>query len=178
MQSFKAISASLLAILIVGVLGYWALRTLEPGNIHAEREKNRTLEERNKELEEEVANLRDQLALLAPPEPAPEENQEVGLEETPLPPSAPSKYQTLINDLQKLADDKVYMKIGSKGTRVGTVQTFLNIYFNTKKRIDNDYGKNMKTDVANFQKAVGLPADGEAGPATYLKMIDWLTKDS
>ena len=22
------------------------------------------------------------------------------------------------------------------------------------------------------------PADGEAGPATYLKMIDWLTKDS
>ena len=178
MQSFKAILASLLAILIVGVLGYWALRTLEPGNIHAEREKIKALESENEDLRAEVEDLQNKLAELQPPEPAPEENQEVGLEEQPLPPSAPSKYQTLINDLQKLADDKVYMKVGSKGTRVGTVQTFLNIYFNTNKRIDNDYGKNMKTDVANFQKAVGLPADGEAGPATYLKMIDWLTKNS
>ena len=178
MQNLKAILAVLLAILIVGVLGYWALRTLEPGNIHVEREKNRALEERNKELEKEVADLRDRLALLTPPEPAPEENQEIGLEEKPLSPSAPSKYQTLTNDLQKLTDDKIYMKVGSKGTRVGTVQTFLNIYFNTNKKIDNDYGKGMKTDVVNFQKAIGLPADGEAGPATYLKMIDWLKKNS
>src|SRR3990167_567760 len=102
MQSFKAILASLLAILIVGVLGYWALRTLEPGNIHAEREKIKALESENEDLRAEVEDLQNKLAELQPPEPAPEENQEVGLEEQPLPPSAPSKYQTLINDLQKL----------------------------------------------------------------------------
>ena len=68
------------------------------------------------------------------------------------------------------------MKVGSKGTRVGTVQNFLNLYFKTSKKIDNDFGATMKADVIKFQKAVGLTADGQTGPTTYLKMIDWLKK--
>ena len=68
------------------------------------------------------------------------------------------------------------MKLKSKGTRVGTVQEFLNIYNNTSKKVDNDYGAGTKTDVVNFQKKEGLTADGEAGPTTFVKMIDWLKK--
>ena len=68
------------------------------------------------------------------------------------------------------------MKVGSKGTRVGTVQNFLNLYNKTSKRVDNDYGKTTKTDVIAFQKAVGLTQDGETGPTTYKKMIEWLKK--
>ncbi|MCE9548824.1 peptidoglycan-binding protein [Candidatus Nomurabacteria bacterium] len=66
------------------------------------------------------------------------------------------------------------MKEKSRGTRVGTVQTFLNIYNGTTKKVDNDYGAGTKADVIKFQKAVGLTADGEAGPSTFAKMIDWL----
>ena len=68
------------------------------------------------------------------------------------------------------------MKEKSYGTRVGTIQTFLNIYNNTTKKVDNDYGAGTKTDVIKFQKAEKITADGEAGPSTFLKMIDWLKK--
>ncbi len=173
MQNLRAVLLLIVAVLAVGALGWWAIRTIEPGDIHAEREKQKALAERNRELEKEMADLKDQLALLQPPE----ETEQIVEEESPPPaPEQSSKYASLISELQKLIDDKVYMKVGSKGTRVGTVQNFLNIYFKTNKRIDNDYGKGMKTDIINFQKAVGLAADGEAGPVTYQKMIDWLKK--
>lgn len=68
------------------------------------------------------------------------------------------------------------MKEKSQGTRVGTLQAFLNIYNNTSKKVDNDFGAGTKTDVINFQKAEKLLADGEAGPGTFQKMIDWLKK--
>ncbi|MCF7831876.1 MAG: peptidoglycan-binding protein [Candidatus Pacebacteria bacterium] len=87
-----------------------------------------------------------------------------------------SEHASLISALQKLIDDKIYMKVGSRGTRVGSVQEFLNIYHTKQVRADNDYGAGTKTRVAEFQKAVGVTADGETGPQTYQKMIDWLKK--
>jgi len=84
------------------------------------------------------------------------------------------KNQTLINELQKLADNKVYLKLKSQGPAVGSVQKFLNLYNKTSNRIDNDYGTSTVTAVKNYQKAVGITADGETGPSTYLKMITWL----
>lgn len=87
-----------------------------------------------------------------------------------------SEHASLIQALQKLVDDKIYMKVGSRGTRVGSVQEFLNIYHTKQVRVDNDYGAGTKTRVAEFQKAVGVTADGETGPQTYQKMIDWLKK--
>lgn len=83
-------------------------------------------------------------------------------------------YSDLISRLQGLVDDVVLMKEGSRGTRVGTVQEFLNLYNDTTGGIDNDYGPGTKSKVAAFQKAEGLSADGQAGPNTYKKMIDWL----
>jgi hypothetical protein len=95
--------------------------------------------------------------------------------ETPVEVST-SEHSSLISALQKLIDDKIYMKVGSRGTRVGSVQEFLNIYHTKQVRADNDYGAGTKTRVAEFQKAVGVTADGETGPQTYQKMIDWLKK--
>jgi len=87
-----------------------------------------------------------------------------------------SEYASLTQALQKLIDEKIYMKVGSRGTRVGIVQEFLNIYHTKQARADNDYGAGTKTRVSEFQKTVGVTADGETGPQTYQKMIDWLKK--
>ncbi len=105
---------------------------------------------------------------------------------TPAPPSSTPSSQTpsttsgehenLIADLQELVDDNVLMKKGSRGTRVGTVQEFLNIYNGTDSKIDNDYGATTENQIKAFQKAEGLTSDGQAGPGTYTKMIEWLRK--
>ena len=116
-----------------------------------------------------MAENKEDEVIAEEPLPAPSEN------ESPAP-QPNSKYQTLIGELNKLISDNIFMKVGSRGTRVGTIQNFMNIYNKTSKKVDNDYGEGTKTDVANFQKAAGLPADGQAGPATYQKMIDWLKK--
>lgn len=180
MENFKFGIISVLALAGVGVLGYWAFMTLEPGDLHALRQEIRDLREENKDLQKEIARLESELGtaqaeknkLAASATPQPTITAESG---TP-PEAVAYKHQSLINELQKLINDKVYMKEGSKGTRVGTVQKFLNLYNNTSNKVDNDYGPSMKTAVTAFQKAVGITADGETGPATYQKMIDWLKK--
>jgi hypothetical protein len=86
----------------------------------------------------------------------------------------PEKHQVLIAELEKLIADTIYMKVGSRGTRVGTVQKFLNLYLDKDLTVDNDYGNGTKSRVAAFQKTEGLSADGQAGPVTYKAMIDWL----
>ena len=183
MQNFKFILSSIIVLILLSLVGYWAVANLEPGSVHAEREKRKELEKINKELEKEIKDLKERLALLQPEveeEPVaavgtrdaittaePEENQ-----------NEPSKYQSLIDQLQKMAEDKVSLKEKSKGTRVGAVQTFLNIYNNTSKRVDNDYGASTKAAVADFQKKEGLTADGQVGSSTLLKMIAWLENNS
>lgn len=173
MEDFKFILISIIILASVGLLGYWAVSTLEPGDVYLSRQKEKELTERNQALLKEVADLKSKLASL--------EAEQAPVEETPEPTPEPTettplKHQSLINDLQKLITDKVFMKEKSKGSRVGTVQTFLNIYNKTSKKVDNDYGPGMKQDVMNFQKAEGITADGETGPNTYSKMIEWLKK--
>jgi murein L,D-transpeptidase YcbB/YkuD len=180
MENLKFILVSLIVLIIVSLLGYWAFVSLQSGGEHASAEKIDKLESENEKLTKEVTELKKELALLTPKEEEkPVEPKVEPKTETPTA-SAPTKttykQQTLINELQKLIDDKVYMKQGSQGTRVGTVQKFLNLYNKTNNKVDNDYGASTKKAVAAFQKAVGLTADGEAGPSTFQKMIDWLKK--
>ncbi len=85
-------------------------------------------------------------------------------------------YGDLENALQKLIDDNVLMKNGSRGTRVGTIQEFLNVYNGTDSKMDNDFGATTENQVKAFQKTEGLSADGQTGPNTYKKMIEWLKK--
>ena len=91
--------------------------------------------------------------------------------------STSSQYAGLISRLEGLVADNVLMKGGSRGTRVGTVQEFLNVYNGTNNRVDNDYGPGTETRVREFQRAQNLTADGQTGPNTYRKMIEWLQKN-
>ncbi len=177
MEKFKFALLFIITIACLGLLGYWAFTTIEPGDAHFYKEQQLELEEKNRTLMEEVGDLKNELALLQSEQEASEPENPEPIQPAEKPPvTIAYKYQSLINELQKLIDGNIFMKVGSKGTRVGTIQTFLNIYNKTTKKVDNDYGAGLKTDVMNFQKAVGITADGETGPATYKKMIDWLKK--
>src|SRR3989338_3652893 len=169
-EKLKVILLFIIILSVVTLLGYWSIVTLNPASVVVEKQKQAELEKENGELKRKVAELTNQLRAL----------EDAQTEETdePSPTTAPaaSKYQGLINDLEKLVTDNVFMKEKSQGARVGTVQTFLNIYNNTSKLVDNDYGPGTKTDVMNFQKAESITADGEAGPGTFRKMIEWLKK--
>ncbi len=176
METLKSWMLSVCVLAVVGGLGYFAFTSMESGAEHVKNEKISQLEEENERLEKEVEDLTKELDKYKPAEvvvetPAPEESVAPVSQEPQV-----YKHQTLINELQKLITDNVNMKLGSKGTRVGTVQKFLNVYNNTNNKIDNAYGANMKKAVLAFQKAEGLTADGNAGPSTYQKMIDWLKK--
>lgn len=184
MENFKFLLSSIIALMVLGLVGYWAIFTIEPGAAHVDKQKQKELEEQNESLTKEVAELKNELRLLqgspAPttsvntPPPTPTTSTQPA-PTTPAPTTtSSSSNQTLINELQKLIDDKVVMKEKSRGTRVGTVQRFLNLYNDTAKRVDNDYGKGTVADVTAFQRAEGLKADGETGPTTYSKMIEWL----
>lgn len=177
MENFKFILFSILILALLGFAGYWAFSTIESGSTHVDTQKQKELEDKNEELEKEVADLKRQISLLE----LEKEEQEIvnnNVQEPVTTPTTPtvtvSKYQSLINDLQKLVDDNIFLKSKSQGPAVGTVQKFLNIYNNTSNKIDNDYGPSTITAVKNFQKAQGLTSDGEAGVNTFKKMISWL----
>lgn len=161
--------------MIVVLVGYWAVFTIEPWSVHLEKQKQKELAEKNEQLEAELERLKNELGAIQPEAPivvTPVDEERKPPETSP----TSSKHQTLISELEKLITANVFMKVGSQGTRVGTVQNFLNIYNKTSKTVDNDYGPGTKTDVTNFQKAVGITADGEAGPGTFRKMVEWLKK--
>ncbi len=176
MENFKFILFSIIILAGVGILGYWAVRTIEPGNTYAAKQKQIELEEKNQNLQKEIVKLKSELLALQTPK------KEETIVEKPTetiktnPTPATSKYKDMIAEFEKMIKDNVLMKEKSQGTRVGTLQAFLNIYNNTSKKVDNDFGAGTKTDVINFQKAEKLLADGEAGPGTFQKMIDWLKK--
>ncbi len=177
METLKSWVFSILILAVLGGLGYFAFTSMESGAEHAKNEKISMLEDENETLKKEVEDLTKELEKYRPAEvvKVPEVTTEEPVAEAPQEPSV-YKNQALINELQKLITDNVNMKLGSKGTRVGTVQKFLNIYNNTNNKIDNAYGESMKKAVLAFQKKEGLTADGNANPATYQKMIDWLKK--
>jgi peptidoglycan hydrolase CwlO-like protein len=169
MENFKSVLISLIILSALALLGFWAFTNLESGSTHEYRQQIKELENKNKDLEKEVANLSERLEELEPE--SGEEEEETPKQDTAQP---VYKYQTLISELEQLIADNIVMKEKSRGSRVGTIQNFLNLYNNTQKRVDNDYGKTTKADVIAFQKAVGLTATGETNKDTYLKMIEWL----
>lgn len=178
MENFKFILGSIVVLAFIALGGYWAFSTIQSGGEYVNAKQIKDLQSENEELKDEIKKLRDELLVLQPevkeeeivsPSPSP-------VQPEPKPAVTVYKNQTLIDELQELIDDKIFLKLKSAGTRVGTVQNFLNIYNKTSNRVDNDYGESTKAAVVAFQKAQGLTADGEAGPSTFAKMIDWLKK--
>lgn len=192
MENFKFILSSIFIMALLGFAGYWAFSTIESGSTHVDKQKQKELEQTNIDLEKQVADLTRQISLLqiAKDEQA-QKDQAVLDAQASVPIVLPTptniktttptttktpvlKYQSLINDLQKLVDGNIFLKLKSQGLAVGTLQKFLNIYNNTSNKVDNDYGASTVTAIKNFQKAQGLTADGASGPSTYKKMISWL----
>lgn len=182
MENFKFTLFSILVLFLLGSAGYWAFSTIESGSSHVDSQRQKELEIKNNELVEEILELKKQISLFqADNELLLKKSQlkeEVEKKEIVTIPTTPniivSKNQGLINELQKLIDGNIYLKLKSKGTAVGTIQMFLNIYNKTNNKIDNDYGVSTVTVVKNFQKSQGLTTDGEVGPNTYKKMISLL----
>jgi len=173
MDKFNFFLFSIVVLVLVGLVGYWAVTTIQSGSEHASAEEIKKLENENEELKKEAQKLKSELGYLTT-EVENNKEKELAIETTGSAPVIANEHQELIDELQKLIDDNVVIKLKSRGTRVGTVQKFLNIYNNTSNRIDNDYGASTQKAVIEFQKAQGLTADGEASKATFSKMIDWL----
>ena len=173
MDKLKFALLSIVVLSLLGIAGYWAVVTIQSGNESVTSQRVKQLEKENGDLAKEVKDLESKLGTL-----------KAGLQtqiqiNTPSPVvSSPTAYknQGLINELQKLIDGNIFLKLGSKGTQVGTVQKFLNIYNNTSSKVDNDYGASTVKVVTAFQKDQGLGADGQAASSTFTKMINWLKK--
>ncbi|MDQ3076004.1 MAG: peptidoglycan-binding protein [bacterium] len=159
MENFKTTLLVAVAILIVGSLGYWAFSTIDSGSEYSKKQKEQKIVKEN--------NLSEPMV------PLDSVSEATGENTNPVP-EANLKHQVLIGELQGLIDDNINMKLKSRGTRVGTVQNFLNIYNGTTNKLDNSYGEGMKKLVTAFQSATGLPATGDAGPSDFMKMIEWL----
>lgn len=186
MENFKFILFSIFIIAVLGLGVFWAFKTIETGSTHVDNQKYKELELKNQELEKELSVIKRELSFF--------KNEKIEIEtkavedlvkeEIPVkdvavtPPTVTKpvvlKYQTLINELQKMVNNKVVLKLKSQGPNVGSVQKFFNIYNNTSNKIDNDYGSNTVNLVKAFQKSQGLTANGEAGSSTFIKMINWL----
>lgn len=167
---------SIVILTLVGLLGYWAVITLQSGTEHETNQKIEQLQEENNSLKEETEKQKSELGTLQAEldEIIKKESEAQAKISEPELVKISKERQDLVNELQKLITSNVFMKLKSNGTRVGTVQKFLNIYNNTSLVVDNDYGESTKKAIILFQKAEGLTADGEAGPSTFKKMIDWL----
>jgi murein L,D-transpeptidase YcbB/YkuD len=177
MDKLKFALFSVVVLSIVGVVGYWAVATIQSGSEHSKSAKIKQLEQENEDLRGQVEAMADELdTTQARLEEFVVKEEELAEQEAEPEVVVPDtyKHQTLISELEKLAKDKVFMKEGSRGSRVGTVQKFLNVFNKTSKKVDNDYGPGTVSDVKAFQKDQGLTSDGEAGAQTFNKMIDWL----
>ncbi|MCC7469607.1 MAG: peptidoglycan-binding protein [Bacteroidetes bacterium] len=171
MESFKAYFLIFIFIVITGAFGYWAFIGLKTSTSSFVSGVN------SEDVGPIVTSTPEQAVLN--PAPVNEANSSEEKEITP-----PKENEEKINDedeniiegLEKLIADKVLMKKGSQGTRVGTVQEFLIVY-GINISIDNDYGDSTVNAVKKFQSEQKLSADGQAGAGTFQKMIDWLKEN-
>ena len=166
---FETLKANILIIIFFGAvafLGYWGVTSLQvdPKEFDAQITDVRPIIE-NEPTGYSVSGSSTSSPAQAPQTPS----------TTPVTaPTSSGENTGIKSELQKLITDNVLMKAGSRGTRVGTIQKFLNIYNGTDSVNDNDFGPTTENQVKAFQKAEGLTADGQTGPNTYKKMIEWL----
>lgn len=178
MDNLKFALFSVVVLGVLGLIAYWSISTLQSGAEFAASQKIGQLQKENEDLAKQLVDLTEELKTLSQAQSIEGSISEpIPVTVTPAP-TQPVTYknQSLINELQNLITNNVLMKLKSRGTRVGTVQNFLNIYNNTSDKVDNDYGTSTQKAVTAFQKDQGLNADGEAGSGTFNKMISWLKK--
>jgi hypothetical protein len=84
----------------------------------------------------------------------------------------------LSTQIKSMIDQKITLKSGSKGSTVGSMQQFMNLYFQKQSKIDNDYGKRLVADVIKFQGQNKISQTGKVGAQTLQRMIEWLNKNT
>ncbi|MDD3694103.1 MAG: peptidoglycan-binding domain-containing protein [Candidatus Pacebacteria bacterium] len=184
MNEIKYQITQLIFLILLGLGAYWALTHLDNGVSYTSEKlvQQQDLTEQN-DIEDQEIDLFPEVEIGERSETPTEETESTPSEsETSSQPSQQqqsSSHPELVSALEKLISDNIYMKVGSRGTRVGTVQKYLALYFSDKNvSVDNDYGNGTRDLVREFQTKEGLDADGQAGPSTYQKMIDLLKKNS
>src|SRR3989344_3507084 len=147
MEKLGTFLLSILILAIFGLIGYWSISTMQSGAEHVASEKIKQLQKENNDLKKEMKDLTGELDTLSSKlktiestSVAKEEKVPAQIEQNTQPAPTVYKYQILINELQKLIDDDISMKLKSSGTRVGTLQIFFNIYNKTNTEVDNSYG--------------------------------------
>lgn len=171
MNEFKFQIASVTLVALFAFSAYWSFTNISQGayyrssDIVTETESSVVLDKQDEGEEASIKTNTNTINQTNPSEELVKESVKTN-----------TKHVELEEKLQKLVSDDIYMKRGSYGTRVGTVQEFLNLYFSTTKKVDNDYGPGTVEDIKKFQRAEALGADGQAGPATYKKMISLLAE--
>ncbi len=170
MNEFKYQFVNVLLLALLGFGIYWAFSTIDNGIIY-----DREL------VVQDAGSEKDQVEVIFDNTKSAEANLDrENVNDKP----TPKKEEKVLSDdekfvltkLEGLIADKIQMKKGSRGTRVGTVQKFLNMYFEKQVKVDNQYGPTTIARVKEFQQKEGLGADGFAGINTYKKMIEVLKK--
>lgn len=189
MDNLKFIIFSIIILSLIGLAGFWAVSSIESGSEHVYNQDFNELKNKNESLEKQIASLERENDLLKTDKEAVLEENSSNSNKAEEPVVASNtfsvntqastdtvtyKYQSLINELQKLVDSNAYLKLKSQGAQVGIVQKFLNIYKPNSVKVDNDYGPTTVTLVKDYQKAQKLTTDGEVGVGTLKNMINWL----
>ncbi len=163
MNEFKYRFINFVLLVLLGLGIYWAFTSIDNGITY---DKNMTVNttEVTEPLEEVV--LFDNT-----------KNETLEPTEDPVIPVVENNNNELIKKLQTLVENKTTMDSGASGSKVGTVQEFLVIYFKDKEvSIDNDFGPTTKGLVRDFQKAELDGGDGRIGPNTLSAMVKYLNK--
>ncbi len=92
----------------------------------------------------------------------------------PVTPSSNSTSTSLSANLGSMITNKTLLKLGSKGTNVGYVEQFMNLYFKKALVIDNTFDKVLKSNVTTFQKQNKISQTGSVGTVTLQMMVLWL----
>lgn len=172
MNELKYQITQIIFLILLGLGGYWALTSLDSGVSYT---RDQIVEDvQVATVPDEQVNAVNNETILVVDETPSESNPESQPE--PEKPTV-SDHQDLIDSLQKLVDDNVSMDSGANGSRVGTVQKFLEIYFSDRTvSIDNDFGPTTKGLVKEFQQKELNGGDGRVGPNTLKAMIEYLKK--
>lgn len=179
MNELKYQITQILFLVLLGFGAYWAFTHLDDG-ISYSRDEIVILDDEVRSPDETVNVIDNENILLAGSENTVDDSDtvtpEVNTPETPATePVTPSSNDDLLSDLQQLVEANIIMESGSSGSRVGTVQEFLNIYFEDRNiSVDNDYGPGTTRLVREFQTSELNGGDGRVGPNTLRAMIEWL----
>ena len=88
--------------------------------------------------------------------------------------SVSSTSTSLSTNLSSMISNKILLKLGNKGTNVGYVEQFMNLYLKKNLVIDDTFDKILKANIITFQKQNKIAQTGTVGPTTLQTMVLWL----